>query len=65
MKSKGGRVSRDSNRTGENKDEERESKRGFGIANTKVCQRRSEILRTGKLLLLVYRRVCKDGKAIT
>ena len=64
IESKEGGVFRGSNRTGGDKDGEGEGKRSFGMADTKVCQRRSEILRTGELLLLVYRRVCNDSKTI-
>ncbi len=35
------------------------------MTDTKVCQRYSEILRTGELLSSVYRRICNGGKAIT
>jgi len=30
----------------------------IGVANTKVCQRCSEVLEVGKLLLLIYTRLC-------
>ena len=59
------RVFRSSNRTRGDKDRKRKIKRSFGMADTKVCQGCSEILRAGKLLLPVYRRVCNGGKAIT
>ena len=36
-----------------------------GVADTEVCQGRTEILRAGQLLLPVHRRICKGGKAIT
>ena len=65
MKGKGGGIFRGSNKTGENKDGEGEGKKSFGMADTKVCQRCSKILRTGKLLSLVHRRICNGGKAIT
>ena len=52
-------------RTGRNKDRGGEGERGFGMANTEVCQRCAEILVIGKLLSLVHRRVCISSKAIT
>ena len=65
MKSEKGKVFRGSNRTGGNKDGGRKSKRGFGIANTKIGEGRTKILRTGELLSSVYRRICNGSKAAT
>ena len=58
-------IFRDSNRTRGDKNGEGESKRSFGMADIKIHQRCAEILGASKLLLLVYRRVCNSGKAIT
>ena len=45
--------------------EKEKSKRSLGVADTEVCQGRAKILRAGQLLLLVYRRICNGGKALT
>ena len=65
MKGQKGRNFESSNQTGRNKDGEGEDERGFGMADTEVCQRHAEILGIGKLLSPVHRRVCISGKAIT
>ena len=65
MEGQRGRIFESSNWTRRNKDREGESERGFGIADTKVCQRHAKILGIGKLLSPVHRRVCISSKAIT
>jgi len=65
MKGQRGRIFGSSDWTGRNKDGGGEGKRGFGMADTEVYQRRAEILGIGKLLLPVHRRVCISGEAIT
>ena len=65
MKGQRGRIFRSSNRTGRNKDEGGEGERGFGRADTEICQRCAEILGIGKLLSPVHRRVCISSEAIT
>ena len=65
MEGERGGVFSDSNRTVGDKDGERESKRSLGVANTEMCQRRSEVPRTGQLLSPVHKRVCNSGKATT
>ena len=60
-----GGVFRGSNRTGGDKDGEGESKRSLGVADTEICQRRSEVLEAGQLLLPVHKRICNGGKALT
>ena len=37
-----------------NKDERREGERCFGLADTKVCQGHTKVLRIGKLLLSIH-----------
>ena len=54
MKGKGGRIFRSSDRTGRDKDGEREGERSAGVADTKVCQRYTKVFRIGKLLLLIH-----------
>ena len=60
-----GGVFRGSNRTGGDKDGEGESKRSRGVADTEICQRRSEVLEAGQLLFPVHKRICNGGKALT
>ena len=57
MESKISRISQSSNWTGRYKDRGREGKRCIKVANTEVCQRRIEVFRIGKLLLLIYSRL--------
>ena len=57
MKDEGSRISRSSDRTRGDKDEGREGERSVGLADTKECQRCSEVFRIGKLLLLIYLRL--------
>ena len=63
MESEGGGVFRGSNRTGGDKYEEREGKRCVGIADAKVCQRCTKVLRVGELLSLIYRELCINSEA--
>ena len=65
VEGKRGRVLGSSNRTARNKNGGGKSKRCFGMADTKVCQRYAKILGTGELLSSVYRRVCNSGKTVT
>ena len=65
MKGKGSEVLRGSDWIRRDKDRGRKSKRGLGMANTKIGEGCTKILRTGKLLSLVYRRICNGGKAVT
>ena len=48
------RVFRSSDRAREHKGEGREDERCIGLADTKVCQGYIEVLRVGKLLLVIY-----------
>ena len=54
MEGEGGRVLRSDNRTRGNKDGEREGERSIGVADTKVCQRYTKVLRIGKILSLIH-----------
>ncbi len=54
MEGERSRVFRSSNRTRGDKNERREGERCFGLANTKVCQGCTEVLRIGELLLLIH-----------
>ena len=65
IEGKGGGVFRSSDRTGRGKDRERKGQRCSGMADAKVRQRCTKIPGTGKLLLLVYRRIRNSGKAVT
>jgi len=47
-------VFRDGNQSRWDKDRRGESERCFGLAGTKVCQGRVEVLRIGKLLLPIH-----------
>ena len=42
-----------------------EKEKEKGVADTEVCQGRTEILRAGQLLPPVHRRICKGSKTIT
>jgi len=57
VKSEGSRVFGSGNWTREHKNGRREGKMYFGLANTKVYQRYSEVLRIGKLLLSIHLRL--------
>ena len=61
----GGRIFGGYNRTKRNSDGERKDEGSIGVANTQVCQRYSKVLRIGKLLLLIYTRLCINSKTIT
>ena len=54
IEGKGGRVLRSSNRTRGDKDGEGEGEGSIGVADTKVCQRCTKVLRIGELLSLIY-----------
>ena len=54
MKSKGSRIFRSSNWGRRNKDGRREGEEYIGLANIKVCQGCTKVLRIGKLLSLIY-----------
>ena len=54
MKDERNRILGDSDWAGRNQDGGRKGEGSIGIANTKVCQRCTEILRIGKLLPLIY-----------
>ncbi len=54
MKGKGSRILRSSNRTEEDQNGGRKGERCFGLVNSKRSQKHTEILRIGKLLLLIY-----------
>ena len=58
MKEERSRVLGSSNQARGNKDGERKDERGFGLADTKVCQGHTKVLRIGKLLLLIHTRLC-------
>ena len=49
-------VSRNSNRTGGDKDREREGKGSIRLADAQVCQRYTEVFEIGELLLLIHSR---------
>jgi len=58
VKSKRDRISRSSDWTRRYKDGGRKGKRCIGVANTKVCQEHTEVFKIGKVLLLIYSRLC-------
>ena len=58
MKGKRSRVLGSCNWTRRDKDGGRKGEECVGLVNTKVCQGYVEIPRIGKLLLLIYRRLC-------
>jgi len=47
-----------------NKDGEREGEGGIGLADTKVCQEYTKVLRIGELLLSIYLGLCIYSKTI-
>jgi len=57
-------IFRSGNWTGGNKDRGRESERCIGLADTKVCQGYTKVLRIGKLLLLIHSELCIYSKTI-
>ena len=65
MEGKGSGVLRGSDWTRRDKDGGRKSKRGLGMANAKISEEHTKILRTGELLSSVYRRICNGSKAAT
>ena len=58
MEGEGSRVFRSSDGARENKDRGREGERYIGLANVKVHQGYTEVLGIGKLLSLIYQRLC-------
>ena len=48
-----------------NQNREREDKRYFGLANSERSQRYIEILKIGKLLLLIHQGLCSNSQTIT
>ena len=65
MKGSEGRILRSGDRSRGNKDGEREDEESIGVANTKVCQRCSEVLRIGKLLLPIHTELYVYSQTIT
>ena len=64
MKGKRSGIFRSGNWTGENKDGGREDKRCIGLADTKVCQGHTKVLRIGELLLLIHSGLYIHSKTI-
>jgi len=65
IEGKGSRVLGSDNRTRGDENGKRKGERSVGMADTKVCQRCTEIFGTGELLSSVHRRVCISGETIT
>ena len=65
MKGDGSQIFRSCDRTRENKDGRREDERCSGLADTRVCQGHSEVLRIGELLLLIYSGLCIHSQTTT
>ena len=63
IEGEGGRVSRGSNRTRRDKDGEGKGERSIRVADTKVCQRCTKVLRVGELLSLIYQELCINSEA--
>ena len=60
----GSRVSRSGDWTRRNKDRERKGEKCTRLADTKMCQRCTKILRIGELLLLIYPGLCINSYTI-
>ena len=54
VESEGSRIFRGGYQGGWNKDGRREGEGCIGLADTKVCQGHTKVLRIGKLLSLIY-----------
>ena len=65
VEDKRGRISKSSNWAGRYKNRGRKGKICIGIDNTKVCQRHTKVFRIGKLLSLIYSRLCIYSQTIT
>ena len=64
MKDERSKIFRSGNWTRRNKDRERKGERYIGLANTKVYQGYTKVLRIGELLLLIHSRLCIHSKTI-
>ena len=64
MKGERSGIFKSGNWTRENKDEGREIERCIGLAETRVCQGHTKVLRIGKLLLLIHSELCIYSKTI-
>jgi len=63
IEGKEGRISRSSNNIRGDKDGEGKGERSIRVADTKVCQRHTKVLRVGELLSLIYRELCINSEA--
>ena len=65
MKGKRSRIFRSGNWTRRDKDGRGKGERCIRLANTKVCQGHTKVLRVGELLPLIHLGVCSHSKTIT